>query len=279
MRVLVFLDGTVADPSVPQIHIDDLGLMRGDGVFETILVVDGKPRELDAHLARLARSADMLELPAPDLDAWRRVVAQVVDAWSGGREMALKLVYSRGSESAGEPTGFAYGTPIDPATIRSRAEGIAVVTLDRGVSPSLMSSAPWLLLGAKSLSYGINMAALREAERRGAQDAIFVYGDEVLEGPRSSVVVARGRTLYTPPASIGILPGTTQAALYRGAEKAGWSVKVERLSVDDLASGDALLLVSSVRMITRVHTLDGRALPDSSRAHAELVAAYESEYA
>lgn len=280
MRVLVFLDGTVADPSVPQIHVDDLGLMRGDGVFETILVVDGKPRELDAHLTRLARSAAMLQLPVPDLAAWRHVVAQVVERWSGGREMALKLVYSRGSESAGTPTGFAYGTPIDEATIRSRADGIAVVTLDRGTAPSLVDAAPWLLLGAKSLSYGMNMAAIREAERRGAQDAIFTTSDgEVLEGPRSSVVVVRERTLFTPPASVGILPGTTQAALYRGAEKAGWSVKVERLTVDDLTSGDALLLVSSVRMITRVHTVDGRALPDSSGVHAELVAAYESEYA
>ncbi len=67
MRVLVFLDGTPADPDTAQIKVDDLGLLRGDGVFETILVVDGKPRELRPHLERLARSAAMLDLPEPDL--------------------------------------------------------------------------------------------------------------------------------------------------------------------------------------------------------------------
>ena len=57
MRVLVFLDGTVTDPGQAQIRVDDLGLLRGDGVFETILVTDGQARELRPHLRRLARSS------------------------------------------------------------------------------------------------------------------------------------------------------------------------------------------------------------------------------
>lgn len=278
MRVLVFLDGRVADPDVPQIRVDDLGLMRGDGVFETILVVDGKPRELQPHLERLARSAAMLDLPPVDVDAWRRVAEAVVEQWSGGPQMALKLVYSRGVE--GRPTGFGLGSPVDDLVLRQRAAGVSVVTLERGLDPGLVETAPWLLLGAKSLSYGVNMAAVREAVRRGADDAIFTTaGGQVLEGPTSTVIIAKDRTLYTPPANIGILPGTTQAALFRGAERAGWSVKVEHLRVDDLRAADGVLLVSSVRLITRVHTLDGEPLPDGSEIHAELTAAYESEYA
>ena len=50
---------------------------------------------------------------------------------------------------------------------------------------------PWLLAGAKTLSYAVNMAALRHAERHGAGDVIFVSSDGyVLEGPRSTVVIA-----------------------------------------------------------------------------------------
>ena len=110
-------------------------------------------------------------------------------------------------------------------------KGVAAVTLDRGFPPDLAERAPWLLLGAKPLSYAMNMAAVREAGRRGAEDVIFTAADgSVFEGPTSTVVLAKGRTLYTPPSSIGILPGTTQAALFRGAEKAGWSVKVEPLT-------------------------------------------------
>ncbi|HVW44416.1 MAG TPA: aminodeoxychorismate lyase [Amycolatopsis sp.] len=281
MRVLAFLDGTLADPDAAHIRVDDLGLMRGDGIFETVLVANGKPRELRPHLDRLARSASMLDLPEPDDEAWQRVVQLVIDTWSGGDEFALKLVYTRGvdGDPDARPTAYAIGSPIGEKVIRARAEGIAVVTLDRGIAPDLAERAPWLLLGAKSLSYGVNMAAGREAERRGASDVIFIATDgSVLEGPTSNVVLARGRTLHTPPAAIGILPGTTQAAVFRGAERVGWSTKIEPLRADELADADALFLASSVRKLTRVHTLDGKALPDSSPIHAELAAAYESVY-
>ncbi|MFG1640203.1 aminodeoxychorismate lyase [Amycolatopsis sp. NPDC049252] len=282
MRVLAFLDGTLADPDTAQIKVDDLGLTRGDGVFETILVVGGKPRELRPHLDRLARSAAMLDLPEPDLAAWERAVSLVLEHWTGSPEMVLKLVYTRGSDGDPDavPTGFALGSEVAPSILKARAEGVAAVTLERGFPPDLAERAPWLLLGAKPLSYAMNMAALREARRRDAEDVIFTAADgSVFEGPTSTVVLAKARTLFTPPSSVGILPGTTQAALFRGAEKAGWSVKVEPLRVRDLVEGDGVFMASSVRKLTRVHTLDGARLPDSSAGYAELVAAYEAEYA
>jgi 4-amino-4-deoxychorismate lyase len=282
MRVLAFLDGNLADPEAAHLRVDDLGLLRGDGIFETILVVGGRPRELGPHLDRLARSARMLDLPEPDRAGWELAVRAAVDAWPADREMALKLVYTRGVDGDPEakPTGFALGMDIEEKVIRARAEGVAAITLERGIEPGLAQRAPWLLLGAKSVSYAVNMAAVREALRRGASDVVFTTsGGAVFEGPTSTVVLASGRTLYTPPSTIGILPGTTQAALFRGAERAGWTVKVEPLRVDDLHGGDGVFLTSSVRKVTRVHTLDGKALPDSTAVHAELVAAYESEYA
>lgn len=281
MRVLVFLDGTVADPDSPHIRVDDLGLMRGDGIFETVLIADGQPRELRPHLDRLARSASMLDLPEPDDEAWQRATAQVIEKWTAGPEFALKLVYTRGVDGDPEakPTAFAMGIPIDEKIIRARREGVAAVTLDRGIDPGLAERAPWLLLGAKSLSYAVNMAASREAARRGAQDVIFTTTDgSVFEGPTSNVIVARDKTLYTPPATIGILPGTTQAAVFRGAERAGWNTKIEPLRASDLREADGVFLASSVRKLTRVHTLDGEQLRDSSAIHAELAAAYESVY-
>ena len=283
MRVLVTLDGNVADPDQPQIRVDDLGLMRGDGIFETVLVVDGKPRELDLHLNRLARSASLLELRPPDRPVWEARVPQVIGEWaaaSGAEEMALKLVYTRGVEGGdGTPTGFALGMDIAQKVRDQRRDGVAAIVLERGIDAGLAERAPWLLLGAKSLSYAVNMAAVREAARRGADEVIFTASDGVvLEGPTSNLILATGRTLRTPPPNIGILPGTTQAGLFRAAERAGWSVKIESIKLDELSGADALFLASSVRKITRVHTLDGTTLSDASELHAELTALYESEY-
>jgi 4-amino-4-deoxychorismate lyase len=280
MRVLAMLDGTLPDAEAPLIRVDDLGITRGDGVFETILVVDGKPRELGPHLDRLAYSAAMLQLPVPDRSQWERCVQLVLDNWTSGAEMALKLVYTRGPEFGdGTPTGYAMGLPIGEKVLQARSTGVAAVTLDRGYDPEIVSRAPWLLLGAKSLSYATNMAALRHAESVGASEVVFVAADRsVLEGPTSSVVVAKGRTLRTTPPSSGILRGTTQGALFRAAERAGWVTKVEPLTVSELRDADGLFMASSVRKITRVHTLDGTALPDATALHQELAALYESEY-
>jgi 4-amino-4-deoxychorismate lyase len=280
MRVLALLDGTLADPDAPLIRVDDLGLLRGDGVFETILVVDGKPRELDPHLDRLARSAAMLDMPEPDRAAFERAVNLVLDNWTGGREVALKLVYTRGVEGGdGTPTGFALGMDIPAKVHAQRGEGLAAITLDRGIEPGLMERAPWLLLGSKSLSYAVNMAAIREAERRGAAEVVFTTSSgSVLEGPTSTLIMARGRTLTTPPSTLGILPGTTQAALFRAATREGWTVEVAPIPVAALYDADGVFLVSSVRKITRVHTLDGKTLPDAAALHSTLADLYESEY-
>lgn len=266
MRVLALLDGGLADPDVPLLHVDDLGVARGDGVFETVLVVDGEPVELDAHLARLARSAAMLDLPEPDLAAWRRCADTAVGGWRGGPEMALKLLLTRGREGTGRVTGFATGSPVPATVLAQRRAGVAAVTLTRGTPTALAEQAPWLLLGAKTLSYAMNMAALRAAATRGAEDVVFTAPDgAVLEGPTSTVVIATGAALRTPPAEAGILPGTTQRALFRAAATAGWETTVEPLRVADLHAADGVWLCSSVRLLARVHTLDGTPLPDTGR--------------
>ena len=131
MRVLVTLDGNVADPDQPQIRVDDLGLMRGDGIFETVLVVEGKPRELDLHLNRLARSASLLELPPPDRAGWEARVQQVIDrlVLADSPEMALKLVYTRGIDGGdGTPTGVRprHGDRAEGAATSAR-DGVAAV--------------------------------------------------------------------------------------------------------------------------------------------------------
>lgn len=262
MRVLALLDGTLVDPQRPVLRADDLGVLRGDGIFETALVIDGRPRKLDAHLTRLSRSAAMLDLPAPEQAAWLRCAKAVCAAWSGPRDMALRLVLTRGVEGQAAPTAYALGSAVGETILRQRRNGVSVLTLDRGYPAEFGARAPWMLVGAKTLSYATNMAAVRHAQASGADDALYLTSDGwVLEGPTSSVVIAEGRTLRTPPPSAGLLPGTTQQELFDAAELAGWTTKTEPLRVADLKAADGVWLVSSLRLLTAVHTLDGAALP------------------
>jgi 4-amino-4-deoxychorismate lyase len=263
LSVVVSLDGGVVDPSAPLLHADDLAAVRGDGIFETLLIRDGRPCLLEAHLARLTHSAQLMDLPAPDLPAWRSVIDQAVARWlaDGGDEGVLRLVYSRGRES--DPTGTAYATvgPLAPRVAEARRAGVGALTLDRGLASNADETMPWLVAGAKTLSYAVNMAAIREARRRGADDALFVSSDGfLLEGPTSSVVLRIGDRFVTPAPAGGILHGTTQLSLFAHLEERGFATAYETLRADVLDEVDAAWLVSSVRLAAPVTAIDAREL-------------------
>jgi 4-amino-4-deoxychorismate lyase len=133
-----------------------------------------------------------------------------------------------------------------------------VVTLDRGYRHDVEVTSPWLLAGAKTLSYAINKSVLREAARRGADDVIFVSSDGfVLEGPTSSVVFRRANTILTPGTGLGILDGTTQGDLFEWAKGRGMQTGFELLTPADLIAADALWLVSSGRHAAPIRAIDG----------------------
>ncbi|MDP4332553.1 aminodeoxychorismate lyase [Curtobacterium sp. A7_M15] len=248
---------TWAKPLEEHVQVQDLGITRGDGVFETITVVDGHPQALEAHLARFGRSAAKLDLPAPDTDAWRQAVEGVCARLDPVREAFVKTVLTRGVEGSERPTGWVYAAP-SPDSTAARTEGISVVTLDRGYRHDVERTSPWLLQGAKTLSYAVNMAALREAVRRGADDAVFVSTDGyVLEGTRANLVLSVGGRLVTPRTDIGILDGTTQADVFRFAEDAGLETAYELVTLDDFHAADAAWLVSSVRQAAPIRSVNG----------------------
>lgn len=262
--VAALLDGTMVDPAEPLLRPDDLGVLRGEGVFETTLVVDGVPRDLDEHLVRLAVSAEMTGLTMPAPEQWRRGVRAVIEAWAGGSQMVLRLIASRGPEHGHDPVCYVLGAELPVSSRRQRQSGVRVLLLDRGFTADAATSSPWLLAGAKTLSYGVNMAALRYARANGADDVIFLGADgRVLEAPTSSVVLARGRILFTPPDD-GILAGITVRRLFRAARAAGWKVRTESLVSADLHSADGVWLASSARLLAPVVSIDGRPRSDGS---------------
>ncbi|CAN7364191.1 aminodeoxychorismate lyase [Microbacterium sp. LjRoot45] len=260
---------TDIDPAAPALPVGELSAQRGDGVFESIGVVDGHPQEVEAHLQRLAHSARLADLPEPHAAQWRQAVARAAGHCGEG-EAVIKLILSRGVEHGPAPT--AWVTVADASDFAaSRTDGIRVATLDRGYALDVPARAPWLLLGAKTLSYAVNMAAIREAKRRGADDAVFVSSDGfVLEAPTASLVLRRGDTFVTPAPAVGILHGTTQLSLFAHLEAQGHRTAYETIPVADLATADAAWLVSSVRLAAPIVAVDGDALPLDAELTASL---------
>ncbi|WP_166865054.1 aminotransferase class IV [Salinibacterium sp. ZJ70] len=249
----------MADPDIPHLRVTDLAATRGDGVFETAMLVEGSVHALDAHLERLAQSAHALDLATGSSDIWRAAVLAVADALTRGGVLtgSLKLVLSRGVEGSRVPTGWVYGSPA-PDAARVRADGVRIALLDRGYRHDVSVTSPWLLTGAKTLSAAVHRAAQREAVRRGADDAVFVSSDGfLLEGASSSLLLLRGTHFVTPSVELGILAGTTQADLFAWAEQSGFTTGYELLTPEDLAAADAAWLVSSVRGAVPIRAVDG----------------------
>ena len=246
---------TVVDATAPALSVGELSTQRGDGVFESIGVIDGHAQEVIPHLERLANSARLCDLPVPHQEQWRQAVAAAASQCPAG-EAVIKLILSRGVEHGPTPTAWVTAAPAsDFASVRK--SGVRVVTLDRGYDLTAAERAPWLLLGAKTLSYAVNMAALREAHRRGANDAVFLSSDGfVLEAPTASLILRVGDGFVTPAPTGGILHGTTQLSVYEYLAGRGFDVGYDRIPASELARADAAWLVSSVRLAVAVTAID-----------------------
>ena len=273
------------DPAAGWLRLDDAGVTRGDGVFETLLYRRGRIRSVIEHLARMERSAAALALEIPPAAVWERAIALGLDAFlgqdaDGEPEASIRCVATRGAPGTG-PACFVTLSPVparDP-----EPKPIKVLTLDRGYDSGAAQRAPWLLLGAKTLSYAVNVAALTYAKKHGADDAVFVTSDGlVLDGLTASVVAAyrsgegSGQIVVrTPSVETGGLAGTTVAAVSEAARALGWEVEAVPMRPADLLTADAFWLASSVKMLRPVSHVDGVEVGVDTQLHRILSHALE----
>ncbi|WP_338899267.1 aminodeoxychorismate lyase [Streptomyces sp. TG1A-60] len=247
----IWLDGGLKDIDSARVSVLDHGLTVGDGVFETVKAVDGRPFALTRHLDRLALSARGLGLPVPDLDEVRRACSAVLDAdpVALGR---LRVTYTGGVSPLGSDRGD-HGPTLVVAlgeTTR-RADSTAAVTV------------PWTrnergaLTGLKTTSYAENVVALARAREQGATEALFANTvGRLCEGTGSNVFVVLEGETHTPPVASGCLAGITRALVveWTGARETD-------LPLDVLERADEVFLTSSLRDVQAVHRVDARELP------------------
>jgi 4-amino-4-deoxychorismate lyase len=272
-RVVALLGRGVVPADTPILRADDLGVLRGDGVFETLHVRDGQPWLFDEHIARMARSAARLDLELPPADVLAGFAADVCAHWPARQEGALRMVCTRGVEDGAAVTCFATLSPVGAVTLRARREGVALATATLGYTAGAREGAPWLLGGVKSLSYAVNMASQRWAVAQGADDLLWKSADGwALEAPTSTLVWLDGDDLCTVPAEpTGILAGCTARWLLDHAGTLGWQATERMVRPADLAGMRGAWLTSSVRGPAEVRAVDGEPLPPS--AHTEKIRA------
>jgi 4-amino-4-deoxychorismate lyase len=239
----------LVDPAVPAVHADDEAFLRGRGAFETTRVYTGRPFRLQQHLERLAESAARLGITVPD--GMGELAAEALAA-AGPVDAFLRLYVTPGREGRGQPAALALVGTLPPELEELRARGIALITVPLGIDP------PWLLGGVKSTSYAVNMVAVDEAKRQGADDAVFLARKGiVLEGPTTNVWWRQDDVLRTPALELGVLAGVTRAVLAEAAPGLGYRVEEGAYPVAELVAADEAFTSSSVREVMPVVGVDG----------------------
>jgi branched-chain amino acid aminotransferase len=259
------------NPHAPAIEVSDHGLTVGDGVFEAIKIVEGRPFALTRHLNRLARSAASLGLPEPDDTLIRSAIAEVLarEDLSLGR---LRITYTGGPAELGSGRGDVTPTTVVVADVLAPApETTAVVRV------------PWprnergAMAGVKSTSYAENVVALAEAAKSGASEAIFAnLAGNLCEGTGTNVGYVMGGEVRTPTLGSGCLAGVTRGLLLEWSDM---SEVDEPITVLD--SADEIFLMSTTRDVQGVHRIDDRELTAPgplTRALIELWSAKEAEH-
>jgi len=220
------------------------------GLFETLLVLDGAPVALDAHLERLGASlATALRAVLPDSAA-----DLARDAARGVGLGRLRLTAAPAGDHSGESR-----PDFGEASISLRGEAapidpqICLPSWEHGVD-----------LCSFGLPGGLGEHKWRDRSALPTEEAALTLlldrGAEVLEASRANVFAIRNGALFTPPLDGRVLPGTTRAAVLAIAAAEGIDAAERQLRLDDLREADEVFLTGSVRGVEPARSLDGAGL-------------------
>ena len=248
---MVWFNGQFVDGSLP-LDPHDRGFLLGDGVFETIAVINHKPLWLDEHLQRMSQAAAELGI-AFNAEVLFAGLTAVLEK-SQDQFEALRITLSRGKTARGLA-----GDGATPSLL---------ITLDEFDAKNLCQPcrlkvsqvrrnefAPSSRL--KTLSYIDGIAAAREVAKD-ADDALMLNTrGHVASSTVANIFLIQGSELITPALSQGILPGITRRVLLDNGKKMGFAPVEKTVSLEDLFRADAVFLCNSLRFLRSVVQLNG----------------------
>lgn len=234
------IGGHWVHPHEATISINDITVLRGYSVFESLRTYDRRPFHMEEHVRRLYRSAALIDLDIPfTSDVLEQVIHEVI-ARNEYKHATIRILVTGGESEDGvlpssDPLLAVLITPLGERDMERFAQGIKLITshLQR-VSPE-----------AKTANYVAAVRSLKEAKRRDAVDALFVNEqNHVLEGTRSNFFVFRGDTLITP--RVGVLIGVTRNVVLALAQ-GRFAIEERPILLDDLATIDEAFITFLIK--------------------------------
>jgi len=262
--MIVFLNGQFVPEERAVVSVFDRGFLYGDGLFETVRVVAGRPFCWARHLERLRQGAGFLGIAMPFAPAALSGFAEQLIARNQMPDVLLRLALSRGMGPRGySPKGCGKASlvmslhpapAIDPKTPPQW----------RLITSSVRLPANEPLAQFKTSNKLPQILARAQADAVGAEESLLLNTDgDVVEGSASNLFWIRGRRVCTPPLASGILAGVTRAVVLELCQDLGLAACESRVSPEQLPGADAVFLSLSSVGIAEGVSLDGQALSQS----------------
>jgi branched-chain amino acid aminotransferase len=276
MSDIFYIDGRFIERDEASIPVTDLAVLRGYGIFDFMRTYNGEPFHLADHVARLFRSAELIDLAMPwTQDEVIGIVRETL-ARSPHAESNIRIVV----------TG---GDALDFITPDERPRLLVMVTAARPPAEHYYTDGAKLITvrdaryipGAKSINYIPAIRALKKARAAGAVEAVYVNDtSHALEGTTTNVFAFFGETLVTPEA--GILPGITRGVVLKLVDGV-YPVQIRPLPLEDLYGADEVFISASNKQIMPIVQVDhvtigGGAPGPHTRRVMDLFAEYTGAY-
>jgi D-alanine transaminase len=261
MSRTVYVNGSLVPEAEAKVSIFDRAFLFGDAVYEVTAVLDGRPIDLEAHLARLDRSLKEMGIAPPLAHAELRVLHLDLIAKNRIVEGIVYLEITRGvadrdfAYPEGAPPTVVAFTQARPLTDNPHAEtGVSVITI-----PDLR----WKRRDIKSTALLPQAMGKQQAKRAGAYEAWMVENGLVTEGTSSTAfIVDTEGVIRTQPLGTHVLPGVTRRAILRLAEMAGVVVAERPFSVSEAKTAREAFVTAASAFVLPVVQIDGQRLGD-----------------
>lgn len=229
------------------IPLDDRGLLLGDGLFETMLAVDGAIPAIEAHLDRMAAGCVTLGLPALDREA-ARALCLAAPPESGRAAVRLTLTAGSGGRGLDRPA------QIIPRLVATAAPSPRVETPATLIIAQTRRNEGSPASRLKTLSYVDGVLARAEARGAGADEAVMLNNrGQVACAAAANLFWIEGERVFTPTLDCGVLAGIARASLMSVVEVAEAVADRARLE-----AADAVFLTNSLIGIRPVSRLRER---------------------
>ncbi len=240
------------------VSVEDRGFQFGDGVYEVVRTYRGHPFELEAHLARLERSARAIDLPQPySRSQWTQYVLEGIKR-AAYPEAKIYLQITRGVA----PRDHAFPANATATAVMTIREfhALSREIQNAGVSAIVIEDIRWGRCDIKSVNLLANVLARQQAKHAQVFETILVKDGLITEGAVSNVMAVKGGAVITAPEGPFILSGITRAVVLELARKDGIPVEERAIPQADLFSTDELFLTGTTVEVVGVIAVDGNVI-------------------